>query len=400
MHTKPERAPPSTIQRKQPVLCEKGPNIGHASRWPSWRSTADSTWTRPSSSVIGSTLDINPISSIQTFDDCHSLPYCVQAMAGSNCTSHAKHPLHGDLADEEDPGGHQHLLPAQDDSSTLLFGYCTISSASGTSENEDKFKTKEHHHLASTEGAQKPEKDRRKEGRSSPSSSRRNEACNINKIILDNKNAKEAHETSTKNIEMKFRVAETERKIQEDKVRKNRVRKTAEEEGSKKIFNHNLHIQRDKLGTNLLVSGPDTWPGRPGYSSRTSTSASPPSSWSLDCRRRPDTIWDEVQGIQGEKGGLQEKTFGGNIGTLLGTRPSKHAVLNSNLFVPLGGGKTTSGVAPGDLLSNESNRKSLICGADLGLVDHQHIIPGDFRTPRNQNKPGSSSSQSLKRSSS
>ena len=152
MHIKPERAPPSTIQSKQHVLCEKGPNI--ASRWPSWRSTADSTWTRQSSSVRGSILDINPISSNQTFDDYHSLPYCVQAMAGSNCTSHAKQPLHGDLADEEDPGGHQHLLPAQDDSSTLLFGYCTISSASGTSENEDKFKTKEHHHLASTEGAQ------------------------------------------------------------------------------------------------------------------------------------------------------------------------------------------------------------------------------------------------------
>ena len=84
MHTKPERAPQSTIQRKQPVLCEKGSNIGHASRWPSWRSTADSPWTRPSSSVIESTLDINPISSIQTFDDCRSLPYCVQAMAGSN----------------------------------------------------------------------------------------------------------------------------------------------------------------------------------------------------------------------------------------------------------------------------------------------------------------------------
>ena len=199
---------------------------------------------------------------------------------------------------------------------------------------------------------------------------------------------------------MKFRDAENEKKIQEDKVRKNKVRKTAEEEGSKKISNHNLNIQRYKLGTNLLVSGPDTWPGRPGYSSRTSTSASPPSSWSLDCRRRPDTIWDEVQGIQGEKGGLQEKTFGGNIGTLLGTRPSKHAVFNSDLFVPLGGGKTTSGVAPVDMLSNESKRKSVICGADLGLADHQHIIPGDFRTSRNQIKPGSSSSQSLKRSSS
>ena len=135
-------APPPSSSKGVPSPPSSENNLG--TRRPPWKGTTHGTWTRPVSSGRGSSCDKNKVVNVQT--SAKNWSRIVQSMAGSICTNHAElppeaHPLQA--ADDEGEGveGHHRLhqgQPAQDGSSDMLFGSCTISSQPETSV-KDKF---------------------------------------------------------------------------------------------------------------------------------------------------------------------------------------------------------------------------------------------------------------------
>ena len=125
--TQPRRAPPSITKSTEIVHANLSTEARLASRWPSWRSTSVGTWPSLCSSISGSTLDTSMISKHHT-TECSSGTDILIPMTGSICTSHDHDYSSQAVPPEGDPGGHRHHQPAQDGTSTQLFGCFTMNS--------------------------------------------------------------------------------------------------------------------------------------------------------------------------------------------------------------------------------------------------------------------------------
>ena len=122
---KPGRAPPSSTSENE----ENSLFLTHSiSRWPSWGSTSVGTGTGHCSYSSGSGLDIQHLSKQQTTPD--NGGGHATAFVSDMTVSVPQRPVmdgHGHAVPHEgDPGGHHHRQPAQDGSTTQLFGFSTM----------------------------------------------------------------------------------------------------------------------------------------------------------------------------------------------------------------------------------------------------------------------------------
>ena len=338
------RRPPSTptwLRRATPPTVSKEfssssseRNIG--TRWPSRKGTTHGTRTSLVCTGRGSLWDKPQFADGQT--SVTYLSRSVKSMAGSNCTNHAElpleaQPLQADDAECQGVEGHRHLrpgLPAQDDSSDMLFGSYTTISQPEASEKADNIKETQTLTLYK-EGGNIIEEEAKKKEEEALSKEERRKSGRINTFI-------------------------------------------------------SIFQKSNNLEPYLHVPGPQTVPGGPCTRSGSGTAATSSSSWGCAAGRSSSTQ-EGIKGAGGGTGSLQEALISSSsrgriISSLCGTKLSRRAPEHSQLFGITRGGKTTGVLAPEHLLTNERPAMSLICGTVLGLVEKETssriTIPGEL----------------------
>ena len=167
---------------------------------------------------------------------------------------------------------------------------------------------------------------------------------------------------------------------EEDK--KKEFRKTGASSTSSSSRSHSSIISAGKkVGTNLLPLVLEAIQGKPRKHPRPGSAASPPSSSPSACRGRTLSDHDGQLITRGEQGGIQGITylekFNFNFKTLHSGRQGKFAANDCGIRVPPVSGKTTGERVVLCELANGKSGTSVICGPDLGLVEHQRTIPGE-----------------------
>ena len=367
--TKPWRAPPSATHSSQP--CDLPAST--SSRWPEWTGTRVGTWSSSSCWSRGSSSDATLAYDDQTSVYDSGPANHVQAKTGSTSTSQAiieQAIPHGVV---EVPEGHHHHLPEQDGSSGQLFGY--------------------YGHLLSLPGTSEGRKEIRIRNKLARKENTDTNIDNIENIDTNISISKEAQNLSARSEELRKKSNKkkeysnkeetklaNEEPNEEDK--KKEFRKTGASSTSSSSRSHSSIISAGKkVGTNLLPLVPEAVQGKPRKHPRPGSAASPPSSSPSACRGRTLSEHDGQLISRGEQGGIQGisylEKFNCNFKTLFGGRQGKFAANDCGICVPPVSGKTTGERVVLCELANGKSGTSVICGPDLGLVEHQRTIPGE-----------------------